>query len=182
MDEPLNYADLKALVDQLDRPLKTLVAQADTTDPFMAGLPWRKERAQWFAVLWRRFDFPPRTHVRRVHYVLISQEDTDPVSMPNGEAYVNTMECYKFLSTASRDARHLGLVQARDLDDRRNDEAVVNFDGEETEAVISVEGGLNEYVAPSFEIPELRVEAPKIAQRYCESTFGISTRRTGGGK
>jgi hypothetical protein len=88
--------------------LKTLIAQADHTDPFMAGAPWRKERAEWFAAQWVRFSVPPGTHVRRFHYLLVSQ--SPPIPMPDGEPYLNTERCYKNLIIASIAARKKEFV------------------------------------------------------------------------
>ena len=138
-DDPLTYEDLKALAEKLGRPLKTLIAQADHTDPWMAGAPARRSKAEWFAAQWQRFGAAPGTHIRRFHYLLVSQEP--PVLMPDGEAYLNTEECYKFLIAASIAARHLDLIDARDVDDRRNNEAIINFDGEETAAAIEPTAG-----------------------------------------
>ena len=156
-DDPLTYEDLKALAEKLGRPLKTLIAQADHTDPWMAGAPARRAKAEWFAAQWQRFGAAPGTHIRRFHYLLVSQ----PVQMPNGEPYLNTEHCYKFLTAAAIAARHLDLTDARDVDDHRNEEARINFAGEEVEAVIEPAGDLNGYVAPALELPALAVTAPK---------------------
>lgn len=91
MADPLTYADVKALAEELDRPISTLIALAPDTDPFMAGRPAREKEAEWFAEIWRRFDIQSGAHIRRVHYLIISQEK--PVRMPDGRAYENTLEC-----------------------------------------------------------------------------------------
>jgi hypothetical protein len=165
MSEPLTYEDLKALAEELDRPLGTLYALTSEADPFMAGRETRAERAEWFGDLWRRFKLQPGAHLRRIHYVLISQ--SAPVLMPNGEPYENTENCWtNVLTRAVRDARYLGLIKLRDISDRRNDEAHIHYDDETADAEISVEGGFNAYVAPSLTLPELKFTAPKIPQRY----------------
>ena len=128
----------------------------------MAGAPARRAKAEWFAAQWQRFGAAPGTHIRRFHYLLVSQ----PVQMPNGEPYLNTEHCYKFLTAAAIAARHLDLTDARDVDDHRNEEARINFAGEEVEAVIEPAGDLNGYVAPALELPALAVTAPKIPQHY----------------
>ena len=168
MDNPLTYEDLKALVDELGRPLKTLIAQADHTDPWMAGAPHRCAKAEWLAALWQRFGATPGTHIRRFHYLLVSQPS---VSMPNGEPYLNTDECYKFLIAASIAARHLDLIDARDVADHRNEPAKINYDAEEKEAAVDVDGDLDRYAAPEFELPTLTVTAPKIPQPYVVSIW-----------
>jgi hypothetical protein len=160
-NDPLNYADLQALAETLGRPLKTLVASHH--DPFMAGLPAREHNARWFADLWQRFG-RRGGHIRHIHYRMVSQPN--PLSMPDGRPYENTEKCFFFLNEAARDARFLNLIPWRDLIDRRNDEPTIHFDGEEKDAAIDAEGGVDEYTAPSFQIPELNIAAPKIAQRY----------------
>ncbi len=162
--DPLTYADLKELAEALKRPLQTLYAEAQGNDPFIAGAPGREQRAQWFAELWQRLGFSHGAHLRQIHYVLVSQAESLP--MPNGRPYANTEDCWLFLNAASRDARYLRLIPWRDLVDRRNEEAIIHFDGEESEAIVDTVGGVEKYAAPSFEIPALSVTAPKIAQRY----------------
>jgi hypothetical protein len=164
MNDPLTYDDLKALAEELGRPLKTLYALHSHNDPFMVGREARERDAQWFGALWRRFEFQPGAHIRRVHYKLISQ--VEPVLMSNGEPYINTDYCWAELGTASLDARYLGLIALRDLVDRRNDEACIHYDGEASEPSISIEGGFNVYATPSLALPRLQFTAPKIPQRY----------------
>ena len=166
MSGPLTYTDLKELAEELGRPLGTLVALAEAGDPFMAGLPWRKERAKWVAKIWRRYNFPRGTHIRRVHYVLVSQET--PVLMVDGcTPYENTELCYKVLSTASRDARYLGLIPARDLDARRNDEPIINRSDEgEVSASIYAMGRVVTMEPPELSIPRLDVSPPTVPQPY----------------
>jgi len=160
----MDYNEIKALAKELDRPMSTLFALADENDPYMVGVARRKEQAEWFGALWLRFNFPRGSHIRRIHYVLISQEDS--VLMPDGSPYLNTKECYKALNRGSRDARYLGLVSARDLEDHRNDDPVININDEATAAVIGIAGGLSDYTAPDLEIPQLGVDAPIIPQRF----------------
>ncbi len=167
-DDPLTYEDLQALAADLGRPLKTLFAQADSTDPWMAGVPARKAKAEWLAALWRQYGAAPGTHIRRFHYLLVSQPD---VRMPEGERYLNTDECYKFLTAASIAARHLDLIDARDVADQRNEPAKINYDAEEKEAAVDVDGDLDRYAAPEFELPTLTVTAPKIPQPYVVSIW-----------
>ena len=158
------YAELKELAKELRRNTTTLIALDAQNDPFYIN-PRREAEAKWFAKLWRRFNCRPGTHTRRVHYVLISQEQ--PVLILNGKPYENTINCMMFLNRASRDARYLGLVSMRDVVDRRNDEAVINLaDDEEDGASIEIIGGLQEHVPPSFKTPSLAVAPPTILQRY----------------
>src|SRR6185437_15561654 len=107
-DAPTGYDDLKRLAEQLRRPLGTLSVLAPKHDPFMAGRAGRLLWAQWFGETWKRLGFGDGTHLRRVHYVLISQER--PLVQPDGAPYRNTEDCWTRLGDAGRDARYLALV------------------------------------------------------------------------
>jgi hypothetical protein len=113
------YDLIVALAEALGRPVKTLLALAPNNDPFFAGRGARREGAEWFAELWNRFGFGPGTHIRRVHYILVSQGE--PIIWIDGTAYQNTDNCWYNLKTSSRDARYLRLVPIEHFDDRRND-------------------------------------------------------------
>jgi hypothetical protein len=164
MPERYDHASLKRLSETMNRPLKTLFALSQSNDPFIAGIPFRRERADWFADMWQRFG-KPGAHIRRVHYVMISQDT--PILMSNGEEYINTEDCYDLLGDASLDARYLLLVPARDLVDRRNDDPTIYLsDGQETAAYIAALGGAVNIVPPSLVIPYLNITPPRIPQRY----------------
>ena len=49
MIERYDHASLSKLSEELDRPLKSLYALSLINDPFMAGIPFRKAKAEWFA-------------------------------------------------------------------------------------------------------------------------------------
>ena len=74
----LNYAGMKEAAAALNRPLKTLFVTQ--SDPFMAGQPARRAMAEWVVELWHHFKIMPGAHLRRVHYVLVSQKP--PVMIP----------------------------------------------------------------------------------------------------
>src|SRR5260370_29349949 len=101
-----DYAGLKALAKELKRPFYTVTVSKN--DGFTAGMPARKAAAEWFAQLWTRFRIQPGAHIRRIHYVLVSQPE-GAVLMPDGKPYLNTSECADDLYKASLDARFLGL-------------------------------------------------------------------------
>jgi hypothetical protein len=115
-----NYDSIIALARELRRPVSTLLALSDDNDPFFADRAGRQQSAEWFAELWDRLGFGSGTHLRRVQYILLSQDK--PVICPNGSTYENTTDCWKGLVSASRDARYLELVPIEDFEDRRNDE------------------------------------------------------------
>jgi hypothetical protein len=65
-NDPLDYDDLKALAEELDRPLGTLHVLSSDNDPFMAGREARTRDAHWFGALWRRFNIQRGAHIRRI--------------------------------------------------------------------------------------------------------------------
>ena len=71
----LDYDSIKGLAKQIGRSTKDLVALAVQNDPFYAGVPGRQREAEWFAEIWHRFGFSEGVHLRRIHYVLVSQNE-----------------------------------------------------------------------------------------------------------
>src|SRR5829696_3432470 len=175
MSGAYDYDGLKELSKDTGRPASTLIVLSAQNDPFYIG-PAQQAAAQWFAGLWRDHGIAKGHHLRRIHYRLVSQEA--PVLMLNGTPYENTEACWKALCNASADARHLGLVPASALVDRRNAEPLIYLEaGEEAGASIEVLGA-----DPSFGLvldmpapPHLHLDHPEIEQRYhvelwCEKT------------
>jgi len=117
------YDDIKALAGAIGCPVDKLIALSPANDPFYAGLPNRAEKGEWFAEIWEEFGFGDGVHLRRIHYVLISQRQH--VRKPDGEPYLNTTADWKFLGTASLAARYLKLVPAEAFVDRRNPDPLI---------------------------------------------------------
>jgi hypothetical protein len=173
----LDYEKLKLLAEELNRPVKTLLAQGAESDPFYADLPMRRLRAEWVAKLWKQLDIPPGAHPRRVHYRIISQ--SRPIKLPrevNGSwEYVNNTNCAIFLGDALSDARYLGLIPIDHIADQRNTPTVVNYNPVEASAGVVVSDATLESVelsldvaVPEFpDLPELHVVRPSIPQPYC---------------
>src|SRR5829696_1873242 len=163
--QTLGYDGLKELAKRLGRPVSTLYALAPQNDPFFIG-PARQATASWFASLWNDHGIAKGHHLRRIHYRLISQET--PVRMLNGLPFENTDECWKALCNASADARHLGLVPANALVDRRNAEPMIYFHGgQDTEASVYVSGEVSFGLALNMPpAPRLSLVTPDIKQRY----------------
>jgi hypothetical protein len=113
-----DYEGIKELAQKMGLKVDQLLALDHKYDPFYAGTPSNRERAEWFASIWGTFGAGAGYHVRRVHYRLISA--APPPAMPSGETYENTEKCWKYLGLASSSARHLDLVPAEDFVDRRN--------------------------------------------------------------
>jgi hypothetical protein len=146
-------------------------------DPFTAGgtgansgTGGRIAGAEWFAEICEQLDITADSHLRRVHYKLVSQDP--PVQILDGENYINTEQCETVLERTSLDARYLKLVAQ--LVDRRNPEPVINLDDAEaddgviTANTFNEEGGLKSYSVsvPPIERPRLRILSPTIPQRY----------------
>jgi hypothetical protein len=58
-----DYDGLKRLAKDLGVKIPALLALSYQNDPFYAGIPARKAAAEWFAELWRRFDFQRGIHL-----------------------------------------------------------------------------------------------------------------------
>lgn len=120
----MDYTTIKDLAKQirdqhgLKCQVTDLIALAAQNDPFYVGTPTDLENGRWFAALFHRFSYGHGVHLRRIHYQIISQEE--PVKMPNGEPYENTLQCWNFLEVASKAARYLELVRPELFVDRRN--------------------------------------------------------------
>jgi hypothetical protein len=166
----LDYTGLNELAKWLGRPVKSLIWQYDT-DPFYAESPARLAWAQWFADLWERFGFQHGVHLRRIHYRLVSQDE--PILDANGRPYVNHINCWSDLKSASRDARYLDLVPIDAFIDQRADEAVIYLVNSEQHAELSIDE-VNEANPPSLlrvsgflpEPPEYQFTPAKVDQRY----------------
>ncbi len=122
----LDYTSIKQLAKQIGRPAKDLLVLAPANDPFYAGVAGRQREAEWFAEIWHRFGFSDGVHLRRIHYVLVSQrEEGKPVLKPSDQPYENTTNDWALLARASLSARYLDLIPLDALVDRRNDEPMI---------------------------------------------------------
>lgn len=119
----LDRAALKDLARLTGLRQTDLVPMAPANDPFLADQPARRSAAEWFARLFEQFGFGAGVHLRRIHYRIISAET--PIAKPDGSAYENTDQSWKYLVNAGRDARYLGLVSADHFVDRRNPDPVI---------------------------------------------------------
>jgi hypothetical protein len=171
----INYDEIGKLAKERGKSVSDLVALAIGNDPFYAGCAGRRASAEWFAEQYDREGFATGTHIRRVHYRLISREgQTDW----RGNPYQNTNACWQSLLCASKDARYLGTVPLEDFDDRRNPTAVA------TGVALPEEPGLTQAdvdpIALAFSsilaLPHLRLEAanrptqPYHVELWCEKS------------
>jgi hypothetical protein len=170
--EQFDYKSINALAKELGRPAGTLIALSPHNDPFWAGVPARQANAEWFAEIWSRFGFGAGIHLRRIHYLLISQPS--PVVMRDGSPYENTTECSAKLNEAAKSARNLRLVDPANFVDRRNSEAVLAELIEDEGATVWLAGADEPWPAPTIEmlsstlpgLPSLTFASPTVAQRY----------------
>ncbi|MCZ6859084.1 MAG: hypothetical protein O7I42_02175 [Alphaproteobacteria bacterium] len=122
----LDYTSIKGLAKQSGRSTKDLLVLASQNDPYYAGVASRQQEAEWFAEIWHRFGFSDGVHLRRIHYVLVSQrEEGDPVLKPDGKPYRNSTNDSGLLNRASLSARYLDLIPLNAPVDRRNDEPMI---------------------------------------------------------
>jgi hypothetical protein len=165
---PYHYESLKALAEELKRPVGTLIALAPGNDPFYAGSPASKEKADWFARQWQQYGLRAGAHLRRVHYTLVSQA-VIPL-LWDGTPYENTEEVWGKLVVASKAARALNLVPSSAFVDRRNPEPIVAFAADGIDAELEIKGGGSVYGQYGFAnlppLPTLKLTAPAIGQRY----------------
>jgi hypothetical protein len=159
---PRDHAEVKALAERLGKPLYALSLEP-RTDPFLAGQASRKRNAEWFAGLWNQLGGTRGFHLRRFHYLVMSQDP--PPMLPDGTPYVNSEKCVGVLYNAGRDARHLGLVDADDLVDRKNPIPEIHLQEAEP-GKISCREDLGVEDPARLEIPRLVLDTPAIAQRY----------------
>jgi hypothetical protein len=172
MTQPTSYEEIKALARELGIGAESLLALTPDNDPFYAERPGRKLEAEWFARVWEQLEFGAGVHLRRIHYVLVSQRE--PIPLPNGGSYENTEPCWKLLGRASLGARFLRLVPAESFVDRRNDEPVIYLPERTWNPRPHV--FVSEGSAPSvpafetmefgFQTPRLYVFGPPREQRY----------------
>jgi hypothetical protein len=116
---PRGHAAFKVLLQRGKRRLSDLVALSEKRDPFCAGTPGQVKLAGWFHGIWHQYVTSAHAHLRRIHYLLISQADPRKA---DGTPYLNTEAHWQILQEASTYARYLGLVDPRAIEDHRNPE------------------------------------------------------------
>lgn len=124
MTAPRCYADIKRLSRETGKPVPELLGMSSRNDPFYI-MPSQERQALWFADLWTRFNLPAGTHLRRIHYKLLSQAGLE---LPDGTQYENTTRAWALLLDSSKAARCLRLVPAEAFIDARNPEPTLTRD------------------------------------------------------
>jgi hypothetical protein len=160
----LDYEGIKALSKETKRNIPDLLVLSRNNDPFFAGLGSRLQWADWFTERWREYGFGVGTHLRRIHYRIISQPL--PVPMPNGKDYENIEKCWENLCDGGRDGRYLGLVPAEDFVDRRSKEIISGSAKVQSEdAAIHIYGMYDSEITLP-DTPWLGLRKPIIPQKY----------------
>lgn len=135
------------------------LALSQYSDPFYAGSGDRIREAQWFQQVWTKVGARIGFHLRRIHYALLDLED---FKKPDGKTYANTQADWNFLGGASRQARHLGLVEADLFTDRKNPDAIIPGWTEDSAAEV-----------PDVAMPGIPVfTVPFIAMGFGQLEFG----------
>jgi hypothetical protein len=168
METEWNYFTIKREAKRSGRSVKDLIALGNVNDPFYIGQPACAERGRWFADLWGSGAMGNRTHLRGIHYILISGETA--ILMPDGRAFENTDLCWNFLAQASKAARYLGLVDARLFRDQKSRPAQI-FTEESAAALPLIEISSDEYFfdigVPVFpDPPTYEIERFSGVQKY----------------
>src|ERR687894_2852443 len=94
------YDAIKALAKECRVRVGDLLVLAEKNDPFYAGSPAQRAKAEWFAELWERFGYTTGVHLRRVHYRLVTEPGG--VAKHDGEPYLNTEGCWCYLCEAGK--------------------------------------------------------------------------------
>jgi hypothetical protein len=169
------YKFLKELSKQLQVRIVDLTAMSVTKDPYYAGAPAQKRAAEWFAELFNRFEFPQGVHLRAIHYKLVSQEP--PIRKPDGESgfsnYINTEKCWDYMQEASRNARHLRLVEAHRFTDARNPGALKEeaiYEERDADPDWNIEGSVADWKLPALQIAKVVMNLATLVMPKIETS------------
>ncbi|ARO23983.1 hypothetical protein TAL182_CH02225 [Rhizobium sp. TAL182] len=175
----IEYATIGALADEIGCRREDLIALSPDNDPFYVQRPSRAAEAEWFASLWQSLSFQAGSHLRRLHYSIISQEQQ--ILKPNGAQYLNTENDWKTLLSASLSARYLRLIPDGALADHRNDPPIINASNSGTQQPwVRVAGGYQAdltYHTPTNEVwppcilgGDLTVAQPYLVEIWVEKS------------
>ena len=117
----------KAKTESGVKSVRDLLVLAPQNDPFYMGSPGDIKSAEWFMQIWNEAGYQSGVHLRRIHYRLVSKAP----AKPDGRIYENTDNDWKYLTSAAKYARYLGMVDISAIIDRRNPDPIV-FDEIET--------------------------------------------------
>ncbi len=175
----IDYDGIKQLAEEVGCRVTDLLALTYQNDPFYAGIPGRREAAEWFAELWVKCGWVVGSHPRRLHYNVISQQPV--IIKPNGEPYLNTENDWKYFAAASLGARYLRLIPDGALADHRNDPPIINSInlgtagavcrvGQADSADLDWDIPTDEVIAPWLHVEEMRVAQPYLVEVWVEKS------------
>lgn len=98
----------------------SLLALSPKNDPFYICMTSQVADAKWVAGYHRRRAAELKTDIvypRRLHYYIGSLKSA---TRPNGTPYENTDACWNFLVQAMKNARYLGLIPMKNIEDHKN--------------------------------------------------------------
>jgi hypothetical protein len=98
--------------------IQDLSVLSERSDPYRQDTDAGHRDGKWFGDMVRRFVPSGTVHLRGLHYRLVADSD---VSMPNGQTYINTDDCWGWLQEVSIPARWLNYVDFERIRDERND-------------------------------------------------------------
>ena len=163
----MDFSKIKKLAKDLGVRVSDLIVLAQQNDPFYIGSPSQLRAAEWFADIWRNFDYEGGIHLRRIHYQIVSQDP--PLLLPGNEPYRNIEGHWQFLNRASCYARYLYMVDPGDFDDRRNNKPQIFVPTKDGTPTIGFDYNFDEdgFKLPEFpEMPGYYVEDFEVDQRY----------------
>ena len=173
-----DHEAIKRMAIEKRATVRDFLVLSKSNDPFFI-YPARAIAAHWIAQLFHELALPHGVHVRRLHYQLISRP-TPPVC-PDGRPYENTDRNWQALIRAVRDARYLGLIDARHIADHGIDAPLVHMPTDtDLGAWLSQTVGVDrpedetvptdDYFPAEYEFPEQQpmvlVSPPTIAEPY----------------
>jgi hypothetical protein len=149
-------------------PMKALTVLATQNDPFRVDTPAGHRDGAWLAMTARELGLGGRKiHLRGLHYMVLGRPK------PNGEAYANTEEDWRWLAeNAGKAARWLGYLPFDQIVDQRNAAPEVRiFEPAQPRGYLTV--GLNVWLPDVEEItPTAAVDGFKGTQPYKLVLFG----------
>jgi hypothetical protein len=132
-----------------------LLALSLNSDPFWAGGVMNSRLAKWFAGVWRGVSIATKKHLRGGHYRQVSI----PGKNAEGKTYANTQREWDRFNLASRQARHLQLVDPLTIDDMQNPRPVLP---EWVNNIRASEPHVLPPTAPEFALPSISLKDGQI--------------------
>lgn len=174
------YEMIRELKRQHGLYIHQFLALAPNNDPFYMGSPLDWEQARWFEAIWKANGFSKGTHLRRIHYRVAVQPDSQK---HDGKPYENTERTWEYLLETSKVARALDLVDAANFDDHRNpDPYLSSWDRAGYTEPTLVMPDVPEFYLPTIDCslswnPSFSIDAPEVtgygADDYSDRVYNL---------